>query len=49
MSAMIDARTLRSFKKWGIDALLHKPLVPNDLFKAIHQHIHLHETTLEKG
>lgn len=35
MSALIDGRTIQHHHMWGVDALLHKPIIPNDLFDII--------------
>lgn len=40
MSALIDERTLEHHQSWGVDALIDKPIIPNDLFSIIQTRIH---------
>ncbi len=35
MSALIDDRTIQQHHLWGVDALVSKPIIPNDLFDII--------------
>lgn len=35
MSGMIDARLIREHRHWGVTALLHKPILPRELNRAV--------------
>ncbi|GER01505.1 hypothetical protein JCM17845_21280 [Iodidimonas gelatinilytica] len=39
MSAIIDARIVRDYQSWGVHALLHKPIIPDDLIHELFSHI----------